>query len=352
MKKSLLLCVLGISIATWVSAQRKDDVPTHSIYIKAVDEYVPAPGQFVNKLPEYEKDDTPEKMAEKCTKCLANDQRTLITLGAYGGYVTFHFDHSIANIKGKKDVYIMGNAFSSGTGRGSCEPGIVMVSKDVNGNGKPDDPWYELSGSCDVDSVGKVVYGYELTYTRKDMEDIPWTDNQGNSGKVERNQFHSQEFYPLWLPPMTTFKGTRLPQNGWNIGKSGSQYWVQYFFRYGYVDNKPNSDRDACSFDFDWAVDAHRNPVQIDFVDFIRVYNGMNQMCGWLGETSTEVLGAEDLHLEESLAAIATSINGVTSADAVEVGRYSIDGRKLDAPQRGVNIVRMSDGTVRKVIVK
>ena len=28
---------------------------------------------------------------------------------------------------------------------GSAEPGIVFVSKDVNGNGEPDDEWYELA---------------------------------------------------------------------------------------------------------------------------------------------------------------------------------------------------------------
>lgn len=32
--------------------------------------------------------------------------------------------------------------------------------------------------------------------------------------------------------------------------------------------------------------------------------------------------------------------------------RYSIDGRRLTAPQRGINIIKMSDGTIRKVMVK
>ena len=30
---------------------------------------------------------------------------------------------------------------------GSSEPGIVLVSKDTNGNGLADDEWYELAGS-------------------------------------------------------------------------------------------------------------------------------------------------------------------------------------------------------------
>lgn len=43
-------------------------------------------------------------------------------------------------------------------------------------------------------------------------------------------------------------------------------------------------------------------------------------------------------------------ISGVE--DVVEVARYSVDGRRLSAPQRGLNIVVMSDGSKRKVMVK
>lgn len=48
-----------------------------------------------------------------------------------------------------------------------------------------------------------------------------------------------------------------------------------------------------------------------------------------------------------------SGIDGVDSeSDAVEVARYTLDGKLLNDPQRGVNIIRMSDGTIRKVIVK
>lgn len=42
-----------------------------------------------------------------------------------------------------------------------------------------------------------------------------------------------------------------------------------------------------------------------------------------------------------------------TAADARhEVSRYAVDGRQLRAAQKGLNIVRMADGTTRKVIVR
>lgn len=44
--------------------------------------------------------------------------------------------------------------------------------------------------------------------------------------------------------------------------------------------------------------------------------------------------------------------------DVPEAGRkaeavcYDLQGRKIAEPQRGINIIRMSDGTTRKVMVK
>ncbi len=279
----------------------------YSKYILAVDEYVPAPGQFINTLPQYEEGDDAKTMARKCTEAIGGDKGGLVSLGAYGGYITFHFDHPIANVKGEKDLYIKGNTFAAseyqGRKGGSSEPGIVMVSQDANGNGLPDDPWYELSGSADVDSVGKVIYGYQISYERSDMQNVPWTDNQGASGYVERNGFHQQEYFPMWLPSPLKFKGTLLPRNGYNVGTSDQPYWFQFAFRYGYVDNLGNNDLEGCSFDIGWAVDAQRKPVHLSYIDFVRVYCAENQTCGWLGETSTEVSGAEDLHLQESVSA-------------------------------------------------
>ena len=49
-----------------------------------------------------------------------------------------------------------------------------------------------------------------------------------------------------------------------------------------------------------------------------------------------------------------TGINDVTegSNGATVVARYSVDGVKLSVPQKGINIVKMSDGTTRKVVIK
>lgn len=271
-----------------------------------VDRYVPAPGQFVNLLPLYEAGDTAERMAEKCTLALASGD--MITLGAWGGSITFHLEHPVVNVTGQRDLYLMGNAYA-----GSSEPGIVQVSVDANGNGLPDDAWYEISGSADADSTAALLpdaegwarmqYGYELSYFRPDtLADVPWEDGSGRRGYIVRNAFHQQDYYPLWQADTLTMYGTLLPPNASDLSGQGS-YWLSEAFRYGYVDNVANNDTLGCSIDLSWAVDPiSRQPVQLTHADFFRIYCAELQQCGWLGETSTEFCGATDLHPEASLA--------------------------------------------------
>lgn len=342
----LLIYYLSISL---VGAQSK--------YIQAVDEYRPAPGQYVNDAPEYEEGDTEADMIRKCNERMAGLgplDAHLVALGGWGGYITFHFDHPIANIPGQRDFAVWGNAYQEMRHLvfgGMNEAGIVMVSKDVNGNGLPDDPWYEISGSCDVDSIGKVIYDYEVTYQRNPMGDIPWMDNRGNNGTIDRNHYHTQEYYPQWLPDdELTFRGTRLPDNMQNLSDQVDKNWSPYYyvlmgFRYGYADNLPNFTDDAdatsyniegCGIDISWAVDDRRQPVSLDQIHFVRVYTGLNQKCPqpeWWGETSTEVLCAEDLHLEASIEA--TGILGDSRREECGVRRentpaYDLHGRRIN----------------------
>lgn len=297
-------------------------------YITRVLDYVPAPGQFVNTLPEYEEGDTQEDMNRKALEYIGNDNRSMITLGGYGGYVILGFDHTIQNVIGKRDFRITANAFYADANPnpdapvgGSCEPGIVMVSLDVNKNGLADDAWYELWGSAHINPKQEAWYNmaekngnnvnryfdYAITYERpteeptpQGMHDFPdycnWTDNKGNKGSVKKNAFHKQHYYPDWIKEnKLTFHGTCLPAN--YIDESGQgTYYVGYKFAYGYVDNELNTKDDAC-FDISWARNSKGQKVRLPGVDFIKIYNGTNQYAGWLGEISTEVTGAYDLHL-------------------------------------------------------
>lgn len=45
-----------------------------------------------------------------------------------------------------------------------------------------------------------------------------------------------------------------------------------------------------------------------------------------------------------------TDINGISTADATVVARYAADGTRLSAPQKGLNIVKLSNGKTVKYI--
>ena len=284
----------------------------YSPYISRVLEYNPAPGQFVNTMPQYEEGDTYATMLQKVEESIAGTNRTLISLGAWGGYVTFAFDHSVVNTPNQADILIEGNSFyASATSKGgSSEPGIVMVSIDINQNGLPDDPFYQLAGSEYANS--NTQHNYSLTYYRTPTDHTPqpdkqnsltdtiyihWTDNQNQSGHLHKNTFHTQEYFPLWLADSTlTFVGSRLPDNAYDPNGKGA-YWTQQPFEYGYADCHPNDSIARCSFDIDWAVTDEGNPIYLPCVDFVRVYTGVFQQCGWTGEISTEISHARDLNI-------------------------------------------------------
>ncbi|MGV0920750.1 PKD-like domain-containing protein [Empedobacter falsenii] len=281
------------------------ELSTYSKYISQVFDYLPAVGQFTNALPAYVTGETQADMTAKAAKALVGEKSTMITLGGYGGYVVFGFDHTIMNQPNKRDFKVLGNGFA-----GSSEPGIVMVAYDKNKNGKPDDDeWYEIAGSEYTNP--NTIKNYTITYTKPDenktpvkgtigwqtdIEYIKWSDNQGNSGYKTKNSYHKQSYYPLWFgSDQLKFTGTLLPNNYTDQSGNGT-YWVGKQYAYGYVDNASNSSEDS-NIDIDWAVDKNGNSVKLLGIDFIKVYTATNQEAGWLGEISTEVAGAYDLHL-------------------------------------------------------
>lgn len=252
--------------------------------IDSVCQYMPAPGQFVGEMPKYEEGDDSLSMADKCLELLQKGE--MITLGGFGGYVTIRFGKTVYNLTGA-DFRIDGNAFA-----GSSEPGVVWVSADVNGNGKPDDPWYELYGS--EQAAGRSTQAYTITYTKPSAsnQDTPWIGSDGREGSILYNSYHNHYYYPMWYDADTkAFTGTLLPENMYQEGTK----WVMSSFEYGYVDNLSNSPENS-SFDIDMAHDSNSLPVHLDNIRFIRIQCaaiGCNRVTG---EQSTEVSTIYNLH--------------------------------------------------------
>lgn len=265
-------------------------------------EYTPAPGQFINETKTggfTGEETTPEAAIAYATQRMNDD--AFVSLGGFGGYMVIGFDHSIDNT-GNYDFGIKGNSF-----KGSSEPGIVWVMQDENGNGKPDDTWYELKGS----ETGKetTVRNYAVTYYRpsEPQQPVQWTDSEGNSGEVDYlKQFHTQDYYyPAWITDDSyTLTGTCVEARNYDQSGNGT-YWVQAEYDWGYADNFSEIDRlsndgnanaaaNANFFKISNAIDDKGNPVDLKYIDFIKVQTACNTKSGWLGENSTEVFGFFD----------------------------------------------------------
>ncbi|WP_205764357.1 PKD-like domain-containing protein [Arenibacter sp. 6A1] len=270
------------------------EAKTYENKITQVFDYFPAPGQFINSMPAATDQDTDESMRIKAETALSSNN--IITLGGYGGYVVMGFDHTIVNREGN-DFVVLGNAYSNW-----AEPGIVMVSYDANGNGKPDDQWFEIQGS--EHQKPSTIKNYEITYYKPATEPedpnepnyIKWTDNQGETGYVSKNSFHKQSYYPLWKGDRITLKGTFLKSNVVDQSGQGTN-WANPAYEYGYTDNWGNNDAKG-HIDISWAVDKDGESVALQGIDFIKVYTANRAEAGWLGEVSTEVSGFKDLNLE------------------------------------------------------
>ena len=237
--------------------------------------------------------------------------KNYVSLGGFGGYIVVGFDHSVMkrstpggpDVSRTYDFAIVGNSF-----KGSSEPGIVWVMQDENGNGLPDDTWYELKGS--EYGGAETRLDYAVTYYRPDSpgQPVAWTDNEGGSGQVDYlPAFHTQDYcYPAWITGDTyTLIGRKLKPRTEMITEN---YWVNHEYEWGYSDNFSPIDRLAdddnhnasvnCNyFKISNAVTYDGRPADLKYIDFVKIQTGVQAKAGWLGENSTEVFGISDYNL-------------------------------------------------------
>lgn len=275
---TIQLCAMDVK-PSYSGATSWNKVPVSKVF-----SYCPAPGQFVNTIPEYTQSDDSVSMAQKCLQALTGNG--MITLGGFGGYITVGFDNPVMNYTGP-DFRIDGNAFN-----GNAEPGVVWVSSDANHDGQPNDPWYEIWGS--EQKEGRALPEFTVTYRKPshDEDNYLWYGSDGRTGSITRIGSHVQSYYPLWYTAdSVSFTATLLPNNMTN----SEGMWIMNSFGYGYVDNLPNSDSNS-AFDIDWAVREDGTPANLSSIDFIKVQNGVIGFNNQTGELSTEIQGIYNLN--------------------------------------------------------
>lgn len=281
---------------------------TNSPYMNKVYEWAPAPGQFIGETGiggMTGNENTFESANAWAQTRLMS--KNFVSLGGFGGYIIVGFDHSIAQSGNEYDFAVMGNAFNSSNG-GSNEPGVVWVMQDVNGNGLPDDEWYELRGSETGNPETK--QDYSVTYFRPSGpgQDVEWTDSEGKSGCIDYLiAYHRQDYYyPAWISAGSyTLWGTCLPSR--NKLDLSTGFWANNAYEWGYADNmgsdklkgsdSPDGSGQRNGFKISNAMYSDGTSVKLEYIDFIKVQVGVNAKSGWLGEISTEVYDFQDLSM-------------------------------------------------------
>ncbi len=301
--------------------------PAQAPFAAEVVDYAPAPGQFVG-----------DAFYNNPVKALGRPHAggfsepgnsSLVSLGGFGGSITLRFVPPVmddpANPFGL-DAIVFGNAFyvAGNANRRWAECGHIEISRDVNGNGQADDPWYLIPGSHVTNLLPRPQGGQ--------LESQTWDDD------IDDPTFPPDD--ESWLPPGAsgtwTTSAWRLPpaifetfvvQNPNGLAATEEGIW-------GYADLTPtlklgDTDGDNIiddpnalpevfytrpdnplkvgitpgsgggdAFDIAWAVDPVTGaPAALDGFDFIRITTAVNRavFSPPLGELSTEIDAVADV---------------------------------------------------------
>lgn len=311
-----------------------------SPFATRVVEYRPAPGQFV-MLPSAEgiRYNDPSKALgppQGGGTVVAGNAKA-VTLGGFGGSITLGFDHTIqdraCNPMGL-DAIVFGNAVwvSGNPLRRWGEAGVIEISRDVNGNGIADDPWYVVPGSS--------LPSAPVNVWRSTM----WDNNASTpTPPANLSWYPAPPVYPSWPGAYTTsayelpsvFAGLIL-ENPPTAPAGEEAYWghadVSPTLLLGDMsgasgdplrDNRLTDPEDAPgmspemfytwpddprevgitagsgggdAFDIAWAVDPVTGaPAGLDGFDFIRISTATDMVSGVFGERSVEVSGVAEV---------------------------------------------------------
>jgi hypothetical protein len=202
------------------------------------------------------------------------------SLGAAGGY-------EVWTVEPQSSYTIRGNAFS-----GWHEPGVVWLQEDNNGNGLPDEMWYELRGPDDDDYWRDyITRRYAIHYVKGDgtaaqhgrestLEELGrraayWVDVKGRAGILPGGFPNDWGVTGNWA----TYTGTLIRDDG-NITGGYSNLVVS---TPGYADSIGET------FYVDRAMGADGASVTLGAVKFIKVQTGILRYGGMFGEVSTEI---------------------------------------------------------------
>jgi hypothetical protein len=204
------------------------------------------------------------------------------SLGSAGGYEVWTVEH-------RESYKISGNPMAAWH-----EAGIVWMQEDRNGNGLPDEMWYELRGGEDDDAKWKnyITRRYALTYEKgtghgtvneygQTIREVYWADSRGRSHLIPGG--FPDKYWGV-SGNRVTYTCTLLRDDG-NIATA----------QYGYAPMPGYVDALGDTFYVNTAMRADGSPVTLSAVKFIKVQTAIFHYGGSFGDVSTEISSADFL---------------------------------------------------------
>ncbi|MHC1721577.1 MAG: S-layer homology domain-containing protein [Aminipila sp.] len=222
-----------------------------------------------------------------------------VSLGNFGGYVTYHFNDAIDNSDKNPygiDFIIYGNSSAyNNDGRNSmgfAEPAQVWVSQDG-------EKWYAIAGSDHYKD--STIWDYEMTYYNTGKNISTYTNNQGVTSPKPVSTVTSS---PYTTSPAVqnnqknTVKGIFLDYDDSKVGSwafgYGDTHINIFTDKFDVVQSNPYrenqyKDPQGDPIDISWAVDENGLPVKLDKISYVKIQNAVFKDAGSLGEKSPEI---------------------------------------------------------------
>lgn len=252
--------------------------------VNRVYQYMPAPGHWVNGyiiVGEFLPPNCTHEQA--CDSVLAQFRRNrMVSLGAQGGYLVAGFDHSVAAASGQ-ELLVKGNPYNY-----QSEPGIIWVSQDDNGDGLPNDQWFELAGS--EYGTPNHIRDYAIRYQRPTQarSAIAWQDEAGATDIVPYMSYWnpSPTYWQPWVEgTQRIYYGSRLLSHHTYV--NGVSSMPPY--AWGYADNQGSDYTDLGRYSISNARTWDGQPAHLAYIDFVRIQTAQTGYTPNLGDISTEV---------------------------------------------------------------
>ena len=178
----------------------------------------------------------------------------------------------------------------------------------------------EIIKVLDGDAEGRIIKGMNITNSA-------WVVECVKNGNGVAQKFSQGSWFKV------TFTGVKADKSTASV----DYYLADY--------RSENESEWNCLTDWDWIDLSSLGKVVSLSVSF----DGTDKSSGYLN-TSTYVC-IDNVGCEKNTST-GIAANKWNSVELREVARFSADGKRISAPQKGLNIIRMSDGSIRKVVVK